>query len=233
MTPPPDPRHLDDRGSALVVVIMAMVLMASLGSALVLIAVTETRLSFHQARAGILLYAADGAIEHTVADLAALEDWDQALAGLATSTLTDGPPGGARAISGTTIDLTALTSELRCGRAVGCLDADVLAFTSERPWGPDNPRWQLFAWGPFSARAPQMAGATDAYLVVWVGDDPGDTDGDPLRDGTEDNPGRGTIALVAHAYGAGGTRRIVEATIARTPPGVPLRTRVVSWREVR
>jgi hypothetical protein len=223
-----------DAGSALLVVIVSMLLMSALGSAMVLLTVTETRLAAHHVRAGGLLYAADAAMEYAAAELLARDDWNTALAGLAASALSDGPAGGVRVVSGSTVDLTALTSELRCGPTVGCADADMNAVSSDRPWGVDNPRGQLFAWGRLSRVAPRMTDAADAYLIVWVGDDPGDIDGDPLRDGgADDNPGRGRIALVAHAYGPGGTRRILEATLARTldEGGTP-RSRVVSWREV-
>ena len=237
----PDVR-VGERGSALIVALMAMLLLMGLGSALVLIGTTESRIAASYVRGTAILLAADGAIERAVADLAALADWDLALGGVVTSTFTDGAPAGGRDIGGTHIDLSEITGDLRCGRRVGCQDGDMNAFTSERPWGIDNPRWQLYAWGRLSTLAPSAAGAGDAYVMVWVADDPADADGDPLRDGDAvDNPGRGVIALVAHAYGSAGTRRVVEATVSRArpvpggpvpPPGLPT-TRLVSWRDVR
>jgi hypothetical protein len=86
-----------------------------------------------------------------------------------------------------------------------------------------------------SALAPAAAADGDAYLLVWVGDDPNETDGDPLRDGTEpDDPGRGILMLVAHAYGAGGGRRMIEAAVSRrSPVDAPPRPRLLTWREMR
>ena len=47
--------------------------------------------------------------------------------------------------------------------------------------------------------------------------------------GGAENPGRGRLSLIAHGYGPSGTRRVVEATIARNDGGL----HVISWREVR
>jgi hypothetical protein len=43
------------------------------------------------------------------------------------------------------------------------------------------------------------------------------------------NPGAGLLQVLVHAYGPLGTRRVIEATLRRDD----LRTRVLSWREVR
>ena len=76
------------------------------------------------------------------------------------------------------------------------------------------------------------------YTVVWVADDPSETDMDPFTDGgpstllgagVEENPGRRRLSITAHAYGPAGTRRIIEATVARDERGM----RVLSWREAR
>jgi hypothetical protein len=128
------------------------------------------------------------------------------------------------------VDLDAATHLLLCGQEAPCRDADVTAVTSDRPWGRNNPRWRPYAWG--------RLGRGEFYTVVWVADDPGETDGDVFHDGTTaDNPGRGLIALTAQAYGPGGVRRTIEATVARpiTPEGGVARgpVRLVSWREVR
>ena len=226
------------RGTALVVAVLATLVLAAFGSALVLISVTETGISAYHERAAGALYAADAALERAIVDLFALADWNAALSGLATSTLTDGLPSGVRLLSGTQVDIDAISSELRCGRRDGCGEADLDAFTAERPWGVDNPRWQLFAWGPLSRMMPAVAPAHDAYVLVWVGDDAGDADGNPLQDGNSaDNPGSGIVQLTVQAYGPGGVRRILEATVARRvrddgqpdPGAVP---RVVVWRAV-
>ena len=69
-----------------------------------------------------------------------------------------------------------------------------------------------------------MAGS----VVVWVADDPSETDGNPLQDGTlATNPGRGVLAMMAHAYGRDGTRRVVEVTVHLDPPSSQVASRFV------
>lgn len=232
-------REAGERGSALVLALMAVLVMAAVGSALVLIAVTETRIGA-SVNAGVeAFYGADGAIERALVDLRALGNWDDALAGVAVSTLTDGPAGGVRVFAGDRIDLDEATNTLRCARRLPCRDVDITAVTVDRPWGANNPNWQLYAWGLLGP-AVAGGGAGGPYIVVWVADDPEETDGDPLHDGTTaDNPGSGRLLLTAHAYGLSGTRRAIEATIVRKTggegvgAGAPAPVRVVSWREVR
>ena len=60
---------------------------------------------------------------------------------------------------------------------------------------------------------------SNVYVVVWIGDDPSENDNKPLADGDESagqNPGKGVVSLLAYAYGQGGVRRVIEATLART-----------------
>jgi hypothetical protein len=217
---------------------MAMLVMLSAGSALVLMTVTETKISAYHRSSAEVLYASDAGLERALVDLAGLGDWNAALAGAAASTFTDGPRSSIRFAAGTRVDLGEETNRLNCGRRTACSDADIAAVSAERPWGNDNPRWQLYAWGPLD-RLSAAGRSDDVYLAVWVGDDPGETDGDPLRDGADvDNPGRGILALTAIAFGPNGVRRVTEATVARKSDpdaagvdGSALRT--VSWREVR
>jgi hypothetical protein len=133
---------------------------------------------------------------------------------------------------GTSVDLHSLTAMVSCGRAM-CSDADLDAEGDDRPWGPNNPRWRLYAYGSVEARAAGPAREPKVYQVVWIADDPSETDGDPTRDGGAvagaESPGRGRLSLLAHGYGRSGTRRIVEATVMVDDEG----SRLVSWREVR
>lgn len=234
-----------ERGTAMVLAVAATLLMLVLGGALVLVTSTETRIAARFARNIEVLYAAEAALERALVDLAALPDWDAALAGAAVSTLTDGAPGGVRIAGAAAVDIDAWTNRLRCGREDACAPGEMAAITADRPWGDNNPRWQLYAWGPLTALAPVPAGH-EAYVLVWVGDDPGETDADPLRDGGgDDNPGRRTLVLVAQAVAPGGLRRVLEVTVRRRQPDVEAEDggmppaageaglTVLAWREVR
>ena len=219
-----------ERGSVLVLAVMALLVMLAAGSALVSISVTETHIAANFERGVRAFHGAEAALSWALVDLAAVGDWDGVLDGSTVSTLTDGPPSGTRTVSGAIVNLDEATHLLLCGRPA-CSDSEIRAVTAERPWGRNNPRWQPYAWGSLGdeARAP-------VYVIVWVADDPSETDGDPLRDGASpDNPGRGVLLLAAHAFAPGGVRRAIEVTVARpiTEKGAGARLRVVSWREVR
>ena len=103
------------------------------------------------------------------------------------------------------------------------------AITEDRPWGANNPRWMLFAYGRLRDVAPPGDVQSPFYCVVMIGDDPSETDGDPTRDGAPGQPGSGVIALRAEAFGPGESHRVVELTVAHGTGAA----RVVSWREVR
>ena len=75
----------------------------------------------------------------------------------------------------------------------------------------DNPLWLLYAYGAVGR----------SYAAVWVA-------------AASADPGGGTLALLAHAYGPGGVRRAIEVTVARSAVDVmPATVRVLSWREQR
>jgi hypothetical protein len=128
---------------------------------------------------------------------------------------------------------------VRCGKRTACSDGDITARTEERPWGANNPRWQLYAYGPMSDMLPTTSIDSRAYVVVWIADDLAESDDNPLNDGLDGvgcapgaeciNLGKGVISVLAHAYGPGGVVRIIEATLSRSAAGV----RVLSWRERR
>lgn len=223
-------RSRSESGIAVLASLMLMVLLVTLGVTLILVTTTETKISASY-RDGIeAFYAAEGAIARVVPDLAALDDWNVAFAGGARSSFVDGLPGTKRTLAdGTVLDLAEATNMARCGSFAACTDAAMDAVSEDRPWGRNNPRWQLFAYGRVEDLLP---GRIDAhgYLVVWIGDDPFENDDKPLEDGAlPANPGRGAAALRAHAYGTEGQRRMIEVTIARSEG----RLRLLTWRELR
>jgi hypothetical protein len=219
--PIPRRRLADDRGVALVITLLAIALLMALGLAVVLTTMTEDRIAAAYRDGVEALYAADAAVERALQDIPAAGGWNSIFDGTVTSTFVDGPPGGRRTLSdGGALDLTMETNMVRCGRAE-CREADLTAVTAERPWGRNNPRWQLYAYGPLSRLL--AAGAIDSrmYIVVWIADDPAESDDDPLADGVAMvNPGKGIAVMRAHAYGPGGVRRVVEATLVENRNGV-------------
>lgn len=229
---------------ALIVTVLATGLLLGLGAALVLTTTVETGISANYREGLETLYAADAGIERVLLDLAAAPDWDAVLSGAARSTFVDGPAGGTRQIAGgATIDLTVETNQLRCGATAACSTAAMDAIAAERPWGRNNPRWQLYGSGQLVDASPGRIDSV-TYIAVWVADDPSENDADPLRDGqppfavdprNPGNPGRGLLALRGHAYGPAGARRAVQATVARVGPAgpAPSSLRILAWREVR
>ena len=215
----------EEDGVALIMVLLVMVALSALAMSLALLSSTESRVTATFRDGLEVVYGAEAGLERVLPDLAAERDFNVVLAGISTSTFTDGPPGVRKLPDGTFTDLHALTAMVNCGRAV-CQDADLDAIREDRPWGRNNPRWQLYGYGP-------LPGASRVYAVVWVADDPSETDSDPLTDGGAvggaENPGRGRLNLTAHGYGVAGTRRIVEATVFRSDG----RLHVISWREIR
>jgi hypothetical protein len=129
------------------------------------------------------------------------------------------------------LDLQQATDYVNCGR-LPCSSVDLQAITASRPWGANNPAWQLYAYGLLADVSPGGGVESTNYIVVWVADDPLETDGQPLIDGDTSvgpNPGAGLLQVLVHAYGPGGTRRVIEATVRRGDS----RNRVLSWRELR
>lgn len=208
----------DERGVALIIALMAMLLLTALGVALVLTTTTETRISGNFRDGGEGLYAADAAIERVTQELLTVPDWNKILDGTLQSSFIDGGPGGPRTLpNGTVFDLTKATNMVRCGKVAECGDAEMAALTPERPWGANNPRWQPYAYSPVNDMLPTGTLNSPFYVVVWVGDDPSENDGNPLVDGNAaTNKGTGVISLLAHAYGPGGVKRVIEVTVARS-----------------
>jgi PilX N-terminal len=218
------------RGVALIVVLLVMMLLSTLGLSLTMVTSIERRVADSYLGGSETFYAADAALELAAQELSGILDWSQVLDGTVTSTFIDpqvslqGWPGGQ---ARTSREATALVS---CRRS-SCTAAELDARTSERPWGVNNPRWQLFAYGPVRQLSPSGTIDSAGYVAVWVGDDPSENDGKPLIDGDDEagpNPGRGLLTLLVHAYGPA-SRRVIEATVAKAGSGV----RVLSWREVR
>jgi type IV pilus assembly PilX-like protein len=216
-----------EQGAALVLVVLAMVLMTAIGIVLVLTTSAETRIAANFRGSEQALYAADAGAERAIDDLRAVADWNTILAGGVMSSFVDGPPSGTRTLDdGSTIDIEQVVNLARCQKTTSCSDNDMNVVTEDRPWGANNPRWTPYAYGHL--RNLLAAGAVDSpyYVVVMVGDDPGETDNDPSKDSAPDRPGGGVVAVRSEAFGPAGAHRVVELTVGYGG-------RVASWREVR
>jgi PilX N-terminal len=243
--------HHDERGAALLVALMAILLTMALGTALILSAGIESKITRNFRARAEAFYAADAVLEHTVDDLSATGDWNAVLSGLVSSAFTDGPPNGMRVLAdGRPLDLGEVVNLANCRQTAPCSNSAMDAATAERPWGANNPRWQLFAWGMLSDLLPGVG--SPFYVVTMVADDSSENDGDPLRDGSTPckqgqvvacNPGTGRIELRAEAFGPFGAHKILEASISRSDPGGreadynnginQTGARILSWREMR
>jgi hypothetical protein len=162
-------------------------------------------------------------------DLLTIPDWNNLLSGAAKSAMVDGSPGGTRTLAdGTILNLIEVLNMANCQKVSTCSDGDMNSVSLERPWGINNPRWQMFAHGKVNDIAHTGSVNSPYYIVVLVGDDPSENDNDPLHDGVtfcappnngtdgSCNPGTGVLALRAEAFGPNGNHKVIEVTVART-----------------
>ncbi len=192
-------RLASEEGTALIIALMAMMLLTALGAAVIMVSRTETAIANNYRNSQEALYAADAAIERVVQDLLMVPRWNDLLTGTTQSGFIDGDATTQKTLpGGGLLRLTSATTELQ-----SATDAANL-------WGGNNPQWRLFAWGPLSDIANDDTIDSPMYVAVWVADDPGETDGNPLADSN------GTLTLHAEAIGPGGTRKVIEVTVART-----------------
>ncbi|MEO5896143.1 MAG: pilus assembly PilX N-terminal domain-containing protein [Vicinamibacterales bacterium] len=211
-----------ERGSALFLAIILVVLLSAVGAVATLSGQSETLLAANFRQGHEALYVADGALQRAVSDLTDLPDWTAILSGVATSTVLDGPAAGSKPVPG------GGTRVLCCGSS--SLTADLQARgNGGGDWGANTPQWQIYAWGPAAGWLAADKIHSVFYAVVWVSDDVGDADGNPAADSNA------TVNVMALAIGPRGARRAVHALVQRVPvaAGLPGRVRVVSWSESR
>jgi type IV pilus assembly PilX-like protein len=192
-------RLTGEEGTALVIALMAVMLLTALGAAVIMVTNTETRISANYKNSQEALYAADAAVERVVQDLLMVPRWNDILTGNSQSAFVDGGTGDVKTLpGGGTMTLDAATAQLQA-------DSNAAA-----TWGPNNPQWRLFAWGPITDMLPGGTLDSPMYVAVWIADDPAEADGDPTADTN------GTLTLHAEAIGPMGTRKVIEVTVART-----------------
>jgi len=219
-----------ERGTALVVVLIAMVLMSAVGITLVLSTSAETRIAGNFRSAQEALYAAEAGANRAIADLRSVPDWSLLPGGTILSSFADGAPSGTRQLDdGSMLDLVQTVNLANCEKPAGCTDSEMNASTEDRPWGANNPRWKLFAYGRIREMLAGTVIDSPHYVVVMVGDDPGETDNDPSQDGAAGSSGAGVFAVRSEAFGPSSAHKVVELTFTRSGAAV----RLLSWRELR
>jgi hypothetical protein len=228
-----------ERGVALIVAMVVLALVAAIGLGLVLTTSLEPLTAANYESSWAAFFAAEAGIAVAGHELAAIADWNAVLTGQVGSAVLERPAGPVLDLpDGSRARLSDLTNLASCGHAEPCTSAELAAFTVERPWGPNNPRWQVFGHGRIDRLLPGGDGAVPVEVVVWVGDDPGETDGDPLRDseeapGGEWSPGACVVAVRAEAFASRSGHRAIIATFSRDSPGCGAGTRLVSWHELK
>jgi hypothetical protein len=227
-------RREPDRGIALVATLIVMAVVAAIGLGLVLTTSLEPLAAANSETAWAACLAADSGIAIAAHELAGITDWDLVLGGGIGSVVLNQSGSTIELPDGSLASIADLTNSAVCGHASPCSAAEATAFTADRPWGPNNPRWRLFGHGRLDQLIPNGTGSRLVTVVVWVGDDFADADGDPFHDARlgpsgEWQPGAGVLALRAEAFAARGGHRTVVATIARPVSGATTGARLVSW----
>jgi Tfp pilus assembly protein PilX len=193
----------DEKGTALIIALMAMMLLTALAATVVMVSNTEVKISGNYAASQEALYAADAAVERVVQDLLLVPRWNDILNGTVRSSWVDGSATDAKSLPG------AGTMTLCCGTNTATGQLQLLTDT-QNLWGANNPQWKLFAYGPLNDMLPNWVIDSPMYVALWIADDPAETDGDPAADTN------GTLTLHAEAVGPGGAHKIIEVTVART-----------------
>jgi Tfp pilus assembly protein PilX len=210
-----------DRGAALIIALMITSLVGALAAALVCVVVTESRVGRNHQSAEAGAYAAAAGLERLIGELRRTPAWAAVPSTSSSAADFNDARSAPTLADGTVLDLARLTTDRQA------------ASNAFYPSGPDQPVWTLYAHASLAritSGDPRMA---NPYIVVWVADDPDDTDGDPSRDSN------GAILVRAEAFGVRGGRRAVEATLAASPvrddAGVTVMSTVtvVAWREAR
>ena len=207
----------NERGIAVVIALLTMVLLGALAAALVTLTTTETLVSASFRRSLEVAHGAEAALERGLHDLSAMSDWSPALAAPpanVTSSFDDGETTP-RGPDGRMLDLTRLTADRQ--RASDARGGPAI-------FGANNPEWRLFAHAPLRALLAEPGPDLPLYLAVWIADDESDGDGNPTLDTN------GQILMWSVAFGTGGTRGAVEARIERAGGG---ELRLLAWRQAR
>src|SRR5688572_9008416 len=197
----------NERGIALILVMMTMTLFGVLAGSLALVALTETAVAANHRDAADALYAAEAAVEFVLQEIARIEDWTEVVAAPGQSSFVDGEPAGVRRVGAANIDLSQATVDVS---AAATPPAGAVA-------GPSV----LHAFGRFSDLVPAARPASGTYVAVWLADRspaPKDEDAPPAA-----------LSVVAEAFAGRGIRRGVEVLVEKADTSA---VRLLAWREL-
>ena len=199
-----------DRGSGVVLTMIAASMVLALGLGLVAVSATERAIAGNHHAGVQALYAAEALAEYVVAELRSDASWNPALSGERHSAFLE-PTSQPMAPWNAVVDLSAMTG--------------LVQSQSDALWsaGFDTPQWRLFAAGAFQALT-GLENSGSFFLAAWVADDAADSDAAP---GIDSN---GIVMVRSESRGLGGLRRGLLIVLRRG--GEPA-TEVVSWREIR
>lgn len=138
-----------ERGVALVVAVMTMLLMLALGAAVVITTSSEALIAAGFRGSREAFYAVEAGAESAVADLAVEPDWEMVRNGNVQSPFVDGAPGSRRLEDGSVIDVAAIAQ--------------------------DHAGWHLYAHGFLKELLPG-GDSTPLYIVALVAADVASTD---------------------------------------------------------
>jgi Tfp pilus assembly protein PilX len=221
-------RH-GEQGIALIVALLSITLMTALGMALMLTSQTETLISANYRDSMEGEYVADAGLERVMDDVLTIPDWNQVLtssdgvtAGITSGFHDNAPSSPITLPDGRTLNLANATNMINCSKITTCSDTDMNTSTIDRPWGKNNPRFRLYAWGPMNDLIPTGTVNSNYYIAVWIADDSTENDDNPSKDGdapvngATSNLGAGVLTLRAESFGPAGAHHVIEATIAKT-----------------
>jgi hypothetical protein len=209
---------------ALITSLLLIGLLTAIGLGLTLVGIVETWLSAGARTSQVLSSAADAGAARVEVDLAASSDWTTLLtaASSAPPSLFNDGQAVPMLVDRSVVDLSSETRRIQ---------ADSDSLYGSAAVNPDAPAWRLFARGALADLVPGRIVDAPVYLAAWLADDPADGDANPAADLN------GRVLVRAIAYGIGGAKRSVEATVARVGPigfaGRPSAIQIVSWRELR
>jgi hypothetical protein len=213
-----------DHGVALITTLLLMGLLSAIGLGLTMLTMTETWLGAGIRTSQVLGYAADAGIARVQIDLTQAADWSPLLAASASGAGSAFNDGATRVVlaDSSAVDLSVETRRVQSTSDSLYGDASASA---------DSPSWRLFAHSPVTDLVPGRVADTPVYLAAWIADDPSDGDGDPSTDAN------GRLMIRAMAFGLGGARRSIEATVVRVgapgSAGRPSAVKMIAWKELR